>query len=151
MSTPKQRQKIGFLRKLIGLNEDLYREMLADYGAASSKDLSIKSAAELLNRLKINAIKLGLYKPRLNHTFKKLKYENLGIREDMATPKQLRMVESMWFDVSVKEDETHRQAALNRFIKRITGKQRLIFLTPEDIRKVVNALKKMKEEKCGQK
>ena len=140
MSTPKQRQIIGFLRRALNLADDTYYAILEiNYSAGSSKDLTYAEAEELIGQLRINAVKSGALKAS--------RFFGLDRDKKMASPKQLRMIEAMWKDVSFKETEEDRKTALNRFIYRITGKQRLRFLTAVDIRKIVNALNKMKEGK----
>ncbi|MDD3236837.1 MAG: regulatory protein GemA [Candidatus Gastranaerophilales bacterium] len=144
MSTSKQRQQIGHLRKLIGLDYDTYQEMLSIYGVESSKNLTDKNARSLIQDLKGNAIRMGVYIPTKQYAFQQFKYDNLGHREGMATPKQLRMIEAMWKDVSKKETESERQSSLKVFIKRITNKEHFKFISQEDIQKLVKALKTMK-------
>ena len=139
MSTSQQRQKLGFLRKMLRLDEDTYYALLAEYGVTTSKD-----AEKLINQLRKN-IK--------NSTWidNKKKYEDLRNRAKyMASPKQLRMVEAMWFDVSFKRTDSERKSALEHFAYKITGKAKLRFLTAVDIRKLVEAIKKMKEIKNEQ-
>lgn len=144
MSTSQQRQKLGFFRKMLHLSEDTYYALLAEYGVTTSKNLSDKDAEKLICQLRKN-IK--------NPTWvdNKKKYEDLRNRSKyMASPKQLRMVEAMWFDVSYKRTDSERKSALEHFAYKITGKAKLRFLTAVDIRKLVEAIKKMKEIKDEQ-
>ena len=144
MTTVLQRQKIGYLRKLLGLEDDLYYEMIAGYnGAKSSKDLSISEGQELLSRLRDVAQKLGLFKPYASTKFKSYKYNNLGKRSGMASPAQLRKIEAMWADVSRARDSEGRAKALGAFIKRITGRDSILFITSADAVKLINALEAM--------
>ena len=137
MSTSKQRQIIGFLRKSLNLEEEIYREILANFNAESSKDLTDKDANILILQLRKNATDLGVIKP--------YKYNDLSNRSNnMASPKQLRMIEAMWFDISFKSSESERKKAFEHFIFKITGKQKLRFLTAVDIRKIKNAIEHMK-------
>lgn len=137
MSTAKQRKKIGFLRKILNLTEECYRDVLAGYGVSSSKNLSEFQAEKLIIQLHKNAISTGVLKP--------YKYNDLAARsKKMASPKQLRMIEAMWFNISFKKTDLERKTAFEHFICKITGKQKLRFLTAVDIRKIVEALKSMK-------
>lgn len=145
MSTPKQRQQIGILRNTLGFDEDTYRDMLAAYGVTSSKDLPISDASELIDALKKNAIRQGLLKPTKQYTFQKYKYDNLGRRPGMASPKQLRMIEGMWFKISRQKTEEAREKALQVYIKKITNKDHMQFLTALDVRKLVRALQNTKK------
>lgn len=147
MSTTEQRKTIGYLRSLLNLDEELYREMLFEYGVISSKELSDLQAEQLLRNLKKTAVEIGVYKPLKKYAFQKYKYENSGTRAGMATPKQKRKIEVMWFGVSTKKDEKSRKKALSLFIKRLTGKEHIEFITNQDVRIFIKALEKMKERK----
>lgn len=144
MSTAKQRQDIGYLRKLLGLDDDVYREILSQYdGAKSSKDLCVKDAYELIYNLRTKAAEIGVFKPKKSTTFKQYKYNVLGERKGMASPAQLRKIEAMWFDVSYQKDEESRKKAFTTFIKRITNKDSIKFLTHNDIKKLIKAMENM--------
>lgn len=141
LSTAKQRQKLGFFRKLLNLSEDLYRELLSQFGVNTSKDLSSQQIEELTSRLRRNAQAQGLYKPK--PSFIKYKYNNLAEREGMATPAQLRKIDIMWRNVSRQKNDIDRQNALQVMIKKITGKENIRFLTPVDVRKIIKTLENM--------
>lgn len=147
MSTGYQRQKIGYLRKLLGLDDDTYYEMLSGYGVKSSKDLSFQQAREFLNRLRDNGKQAGVFKPKIQYAFQQYKHNNLDNRDPlMATPAQLRKIEAMWFRVSTQTTDTARYAALEKFCYRVVGKEKLQFLTKEDIAKLVTALNAMRRK-----
>lgn len=148
MSTTKQRQQIGYMRKLLSLDDDTYREVLAQYnGAKSSKDLSVFDANCLLNNLRDKAREIGTFKPKKSTTLKQYKYNTLGWRSGMATPAQLRKIEAMWSDISFITDKKARQKALNTLVKRVTGKDSIMFITHKDVSKVIEALKAMGKDK----
>lgn len=146
-STPEQRRMIGYLRKILCIGADTYYEMIWNsYGVESSKDLNMNQAARLLTELKAKAIALGKWQPRSKYAFKKTKYNDLQDRDKYApTPKQLRMIDAMWTDVSRQTNDIKRADAFNKFLQRITGKPGVRFLVKSDIQKVVKALEKMKE------
>jgi len=73
----------------------------------------------------------------------KERYEELGRREGMATPAQLRMIEAMWMDVSRMPNHTAKERALQGFLKRITGVDDLRFLESWMVQKVVRAITAM--------
>ena len=77
----------------------------------------------------------------------RLKYEELGRRPGMATPRQLRMIEGMWAGVSRTHKEDHRQRALRKFIFRITHVEDMRFLENWQVQKIIRALEAMKEQK----
>lgn len=145
LSTSKQRQLIGFFRKSLKLDEDVYREMLSYYGVQSSKELFYPDAQELLNNLKDKAIGMGLYEP------KKLKYENMYRGCGMATPKQLRYLEYLWSTVSNQPTLELKQKALNRFIRPITKKDHIKFLTQNDVSMVIKAIETMQKQQAQSK
>ena len=142
LSSAEQRQKIGYLRRLLNLDDDLYYDMLAHYGAASSKDLTVNDAYILINTLRNDAKAAGVWKPKAS--FQKYKYNNLNDRKGMASAKQLRYIEAMWNDISKAKNNNEKSYALRAFIKRITGKDALNFLTSKDVSKVIEALKAMR-------
>ncbi len=154
-STKRQRQKIGFLRKRLGLDEDIYRELLLERtGFKKSKDISSSQAKSFITYLENKATEMGLFLPKKEYYWQKNKYGNDDRDENAATAKQLRKIEAMWFDVSTQNDDKSREQALNKFIKRITGKDHIKFLLKTDIPQLINALKTMKEtknDKCSNK
>lgn len=141
LSAPKQRQRLGYFRKLLNLSEDLYRELLEQFGVTSSKDLTAQQIEELTSRLRKKAMAEGLYKPK--PSFLKYKYNNLAERKGMATPAQLRKIDIMWCNVSRKKNNADRQNALQVMIKKITGKDNIRFLTPLDVRKIIKTFENM--------
>lgn len=144
MSTPRQRQQIGYMRKLLGLDDDTYRDMLNNtYGVHSSKELTKEQASEYLDRLRDIGKETGVFKPKLKYSFNKYKYNNLGDDPYRATPAQLRKVEAMWYGISRQTTDEARAEALNKMIKKITGKQRMQFLTKTDVSKVIKAFRNM--------
>ena len=147
-STPEQRRMIGYLRKILCIRADIYYEKLwNEYRVESSKDLNKNQADILIAGFKRQAIALGKWQPRSKYAFKKTKFEDLSNRDRYApTPKQLRMIDAMWTDVSRQTNDIKRADAFNKFLWRITGKSGIRFLVKSDIQKVVKALEKMKEQ-----
>lgn len=143
------RQEIGYQRKLLGLSEELYREMLLSrYKVKSSTDLNEQQAKQFLNLLRDQAKSAGVFKPKKQYAFQKYKHNNLADRDDdMATPAQLRKIEAIWFEVSVQTNDESREKALNSFLKRITGVDNIKFLPKYQVQKVIKALYAMKSQK----
>lgn len=143
LSTPKQRQDLGYMRKLIGFDDDTYYEMMYNrYGVRSSKDLTQSQITEYINFLRDNAVQAGIFKPRAS--FNKYKYNNLANRDKkMASPKQLRKIEAMWLDRTKAKTNEEKAKALKAFILRITGKEGITFVTAVDVKKIINALENM--------
>ncbi len=145
LSTAKQRQMIGYFRKLLCLSDDIYHDILWTWGVDTSKALTATQAEVLLNQLKQQAIGQGKYQPKAQYKSQKWKYNNYSDRdEDMASPAQLRMIEGLWFEVSFQTNDTDRETALNKLCQKITGKARLVFITKKEASKLLKALKTMK-------
>lgn len=139
MSTAKQRQILGHLRRLINLNDETYYDMLSQYNVNSSKDLSSSQIYELIKKLRNDAQQMGVFKPK--PSFVKYKYNNLSGRDKkMASPKQLRKIEAMWNDKTRAKTQESKEKALKSYIKRITKKEDMRFLTAVDVRKIITAL-----------
>jgi hypothetical protein len=146
MSAPISRDQmraIHAVRRSLGIDEDIYRGILEDqFNVRSSKDLTSRQAAKLLDHFNGMAGKLGLpTKPAR----RALKYDELeGRPEHFATPKQLRMIEAMWAEVSVKTTTEDRARALSSLLFRIVESSHITMLMRQDVRKVIAALKAMK-------
>ena len=79
MITRDQIKQIHTLKNLIGLEDDLYRDMLASFGVYSSKSLTETEAKVFISILNDNAKKL------INRGYKK--YDDFNGRNPiMATP-----------------------------------------------------------------
>ena len=142
LSTAKQRQELGYVRKLCGLDEDTYKEILMDtYRVESSKELTRWQIKQFINKLRDDAKQMGSFKPKKNFNF--CKYNNLSNRQGMASPAQLRKIEAMWKDVSYQKTSEDREKALKAMIKRICDKDAMEFLTAKDVRKVIKAFENM--------
>lgn len=116
-------RRIKTLQGLAGISEDNYRALLGGYGVESCKELTIldgRKVCDLLQKI-VDAI------PE-KAQFKKAKpYSELrGRSADMATPKQLRMLEAMWMSVSRQKNRTDALQAYHQFLK-----NRFNLLTPE--------------------
>ncbi len=141
LSSAKQRQRLGYFRKLLNISEELYRELLSQFGVETSKDLTSQQIEELTSQLRNNAQVQGLY--RAKPSFLKYKYNNLAERQGMASPAQLRKIEVMWKNVSRQKNDKDRESALQTMIKKITGKDHIKFLTPIDVRKIIKTFENM--------
>ena len=93
MVSISQIKKIHTLKNLLGLDDDLYREMLMSFGVCSSKDLTFTEAKVLLDILETRAVERNIWKKLPK------KYDDLSQRDDMATPPQLRMIKALWTEI----------------------------------------------------
>ena len=110
--TNVQIKKIHALKNALKLEDDLYREMLLPFNAASSKDLTDYLAEIFIYQLESMAVKMGVWKNP------SLKYEDLRYREEkMASPQQLRMIEAMWRDVCYFDNDKFAKKSLRKFMR----------------------------------
>lgn len=153
--TPKQIKKIHALKNRLGWSDEQYREYLMSEGdgfAMSCKDLSETEADRLIKKMELAAAAKGVWKigNRQEAIGDRKKYDDLGERPGMATPKQIRKIEAMWADVSYYRNQEARERALRYFLKHIAGVDRLEFLEARQVSKVLKAIEKMKERQYGQ-
>lgn len=138
-------KRIKTLQRALDMDDATYRDTLAQYGATSCTQLGNRAAAELSVKLQQMAVDLGVWQDR--QAPGKLKYSEYdGRPEPMASGKQMRMIDAMWKGVSYIKDERAREVALNKFVKRITGKDALIWIEHNDVRKLIAAIKSMKSQ-----
>lgn len=126
-------RRIHGLVRLLGMNDEAYRDMLKDkYGVESSKDLPPQSRFALIRHLQAQVATNA---------------QNFADLEDRkmnkATPAQLRAIEAMWLQVSKAETLNARRAALNNFCKRLTGVQFLKWISKADAKVLIKAIHAM--------
>jgi hypothetical protein len=147
--TPMQIKKIHALKNRLGWTDEQYREYLMTEGdgfALSCKDLSEDEAEKLIRKMELAAAAKGVWKRFGSGGVKK--YDELGERPGMASPKQLRMIEAMWAEASkYKRNTEARERALRYFLHRIAGVDRLEFLEQGQVQKIIKAIFKMKERR----
>lgn len=139
--------KIHALKSQLKLSDEEYGAALEGYGVTTSKDLTYEQAADLIKKM----VKLLPKELRENFSQRrkdsKQKYDELGIRwneklrQHYATPKQLRMLEAMWMTSPRVEHKT--EEAFKRFVKRISGKERLEWVMMSDVRKIKKAIESL--------
>lgn len=147
--TLKQIKKIHALKNRLGWSDEQYREYLMTEGdgfATSCKDLSETEAEKLIRKMELEAAAKGVWKRYGRGD----KYDALAGREGMASPKQLRMIEAMWKEVSKYRKTEARERALRYFLHRIIRVDDLRFIEAWQVSKVIKALEEMKSGKYGQ-
>ncbi|MCA0447672.1 MAG: regulatory protein GemA [Bacteroidetes bacterium] len=141
-ATRTQITRIHVGKSVLKLEEVQYRGLLSGYGVDSSKDLTYQDANKLIRQLK----NLGwheTYKPRRikegeDKGYGRAKYHHLKDRDpELATPKQLRMIEGMWRQVSREKDDH----SLTAFIKRITGVDNIEWISHHHVAQLLKAIK----------
>ncbi len=149
-SGPIRKDQIKLIHVILAaikIGDELYRHILAaePFSVKSCKDLDVERASMLIERLEDYGIQTGQWK-RYNN---RLKYEDLGYRAGMATPRQLRMIEAMWNDVTYQKTDDAKQRALRRLLWRLYTVSDLRFLEDWQARKVIRTLSAMGGEKQG--
>jgi phage gp16-like protein len=150
MINGKQIKIIHTLKGALSMDEDSYRSMLASFGVESSKELTPEKAERLITELQRSAESAGVWKARRQarrYTSGKKRFEHLGNRRGYASPAQLRMLESMWVEVSRADTLAEKQDAINRFLEHRFGVANLAWLPSDMVGKVVKAIQAMKEAK----
>jgi hypothetical protein len=154
MSNKRQIKKIKTLQGKLNIPEEEYVMLLSEYWVNSCTKLSFDDAEAFIKKLEARAIKEGVWQtysspPNLGGVAKGrggMKYDNLGKRPGMASPKQLRMIEAMWKDASWTHDTAKRAIALRKFTFKIAGVDDLIFLTSQGASKVITAIGNIKRK-----
>lgn len=110
----------------LGLSESDYRNLLGQVGVKTAKDLDMKKLAVVMSSLEKLGWKTTDRRPIGNDS---------GVGNH-ATTAQLRMIEGLWMEkAKIKTSE-----ALSRFAKRITGRDKIEWLTVYDVRKLKKAV-----------
>lgn len=136
--TPADRRTRDFktihgLARLLGLNDEAYRDMLFDrYKVRSSKDLSPGQRVALVKSLR----------EQVHANVKKFN-ELTGRARHKASPAQLRAIEAMWAQVSRADTPEARRSALNAFCKRLTGVNVITWICKDDAKILIKAIHAM--------
>ncbi|MEE0495149.1 MAG: regulatory protein GemA [Cyanobacteriota bacterium] len=140
MATPSQIKRIHILKSLLGLDDDLYREMLMSFGVCSSKDLTFTEASVMLDILETRAEERNLWK-RMPKP-----YEDLNRDSKMATPPQLRMIKGLWREICYFDNNEFANKSLRKFLKSKFKVDDINFLTKTKAIKVIQAIKAIKQK-----
>ena len=138
MVTSSQIRIIHTLKNFIGLDDDLYREMLMTFGVQSSKNLTDTEAGIFIEVLEAKAEKFEDWVKRPK------KYADLYRDENMATQAQLRYIEGLWKEVAYFDDEDFNKKSLRKFLKSKFKIDDIMFLTKAKATKVIQGIKGMK-------
>ena len=138
MVTISQIRKIHTLKSAIGLDDDLYRDMLMSFGVQSSKDLTYAEAIIFLEILEEKAVALNRWKKLPK------KYSDLNRPDNMATDAQLRMIEGMWREICYFDNDYFATKSLRKFLKSKFKVDDVMFLTKAKAIKVIQAIKGIK-------
>ena len=140
MSTALQIKRIHTFKTQLGIDDELYREMLASFGVCSSKNLTETEAEILIEILNDKSKKVKPSKPK--------KYDDLSQRDTkMSTPLQLRKIEAIWWDICDSAESFKQIRSLRKFIKRQCKIDDIKFLSKREASKLIAVLEKIKSEK----
>ena len=139
MATISQIRKIHTLKNILGLDDDLYIEMLMSFGVNSSKDLTYTEAAIFLEILEDKAAEINRWQKQSK------KYADLNRSCKMATDSQLRMIESIWREISYYDTDDFARKSLRKFLKSKFKVDDIMFLTKAKASKVIQAILEMKK------
>lgn len=139
MATISQIKKIHTLKNILGLDDDLYVEMLMSFGVRSSKNLTYTEAVVFLEILEDKAAEQNLWKKQPK------KYADLNRRQDMATPAQLRMIEGMWREICYYDTDDFAKKSLRKFLKSKFKVDDIMFLRKHTAIKVIQAISGIKK------
>lgn len=145
--TKEQIIKIHTLKSLMKMPDEYYRNLIHInfYPAKSSKELNFVNAEVFVNCLKKMAIEQGVWVEKQG----KFTYEELGNREGMAKPSQLRMIEAIWKDLNPNKSEKDRKRKLRGWLYKYFDVSDMKFLDEIRVHKVIHALKQMQSRKSS--
>lgn len=140
MPAKKLLAKIHVAKKELALDDETYREILhAEFGVQSSKFLDNSQALKLIHIFK----KKG-WQPKS----KPKKYDDQEGDVYSATPKQKRLIEALWHEISY----THEEAkSLREFLFKTVKVSDLRFLTKRNAYDVIEAIKNIQARRHKQK
>jgi len=137
-----QIKQIHTLKSILGLDDEVYKEMLMSFGVASCKDLTFTEAKILLEILSSKAIAAGKWqKPNSN-------FSGLENRDnEMASPAQLRKIEAMWRDLCFEKSYAEAKKTLRKFIQNHFKVSDIRFIDKLTATKIIHVIDKIKIEK----
>jgi len=140
----RQIKRIHTLSSKMELPDETYRKWLQErYAATSSKQLTFDQAEDFIAVLEYFGVRCGYWEADPNRT----KYGELAGRPHMASPPQLRMVESMWAELTRPATDEEKDATLRGFLFKYFKVSDLRFLDSSAVNKAILALKAMKVRK----
>lgn len=137
-----QIKQIHTLKAILGLNDELYKEMLMSFGVSTSKNLTFTEAKILIEILSSKAIAAGKWQ-RPNSNF--LKLEDRA--EWMASPAQLRKIEAMWRDLCFDKNPEESKKTLRKFIQSHFKVSDIRFIDKITATKIIHVINKIQDEK----
>jgi len=135
MATPAQIKKIHALKGAMNMEDAEYRKLLSDFKVKSSTKLSIPRADELIKDLEEKAVAMGVWE-------KRKPARKAQAKRRLADDPQSKMIRAYWIQLHQAGKVTDpSEAALCKFVKRMTRKDDLSWLNERDVTVVKKALK----------
>ncbi len=141
MSTVTQIKQIHTLKNILGLDDDLYSDMLASFDVCSSKDLTVTEASIFISILNDKVKVTG-------RNCSKKYDEFTGRDNNMATPKQLRLLEVLWSDICDETTQEGIKKSLRNFVKKQFHVDDIRFMTKDKASRIIAVLQKIKVNQC---
>jgi len=133
-ATRKQKAIIHIAKSRLGLDEETYRAVLRNVtGKGSAAKLSVYEANRLIDYFVRCGFRIDSRDDR------RQRFRDLADRPGMASPAQLRKIEAMWREIAYCDPSR----SLRRFLFNGWRCSDLRFLTAEQAREVIEAIKKM--------
>ncbi|HIZ28870.1 MAG TPA: regulatory protein GemA [Candidatus Adamsella sp.] len=139
MATSFQIKKIHTLKNILSIDDDLYREMLLTFNVNTSKKLDFTNASKFIEILEEKAIAINKW------TRQQKKYAGLNRSDNMASDAQLRMIESLWRELSYYNNDKFAKKSLRKFLKLRFKINDVMFLTRIKANKVIHGIIAMKK------
>lgn len=134
---------IHALLSRLNMRDEDYRAMLWDrYEATSSKNLTARQAKDMVAALH----ELLPAEEREAHPVPqiapgtRLRFDRLGDREGMASPRQLRMLEASWVQRSRAEDLSAKQDAFREFLRTRFHIERIEWIPSDQVGRILRAI-----------
>ena len=137
-----QIKQIHTLKAILGLDDEIYKEMLMSFGVTSCKDLTFTEAKILLEILSSKAVAVGKWQKPDS------KFSGLEKRSDsMASPAQLRKIEAMWRDLCFEKSYAEAKKTLRKFIQNHFKVSDIRFIDKTTASKIIHVIDKIQSEK----
>lgn len=137
-----QIKQIHTLKAILGLDDELYKEMLMSFGVTTSKNLTFTEAKIFFDILSAKAIAAGKWQ------IPNGKYSSLENRSDsMASPAQLRKIEAMWRDLCFEKNPEEAKKTLRKFIQNHFKVSDIRFIDKITATKIIHVINKIQDEK----
>jgi len=135
-----QIRKIHTLTSVLGISDDLYREILeVNFKVNSCKELTGSEAASLIAYMEEKAKNAGLWKD--------FKEENISFsnRENMATQAQINKIKFLWKEVAYKKNRKFLKTSLRKFLERQFKISDVRFIKKSMVSKIIKAIQCVKQ------